>query len=252
MTLEFKPDYMQISVLTAALQELTPRNQRDPDPDLAIEEWLAFASELGVDSIQLSAALHPTETDVPPEAMLDPVANTLDLRKPFDRSRAQRVEAAMRSGGIGISDIGYFDNLLHHDPARPAGDRRRSHVAADAHQHLLEARVVERPRDTGRRQPPGAHGDRQQLPIAAVAGQDQDRPARRPRRLDVLPPLDLHVREDLPRVPLQQVEQLGRVHPLAEEGLPGDPPPLLPGELGEGQGQVIEGAAAVPPAHGPG
>ena len=39
--------------------------------------------------IQLSAALHPTETDVPPEAMLDPVANTLDLRQPFDKDRAQ-------------------------------------------------------------------------------------------------------------------------------------------------------------------
>ena len=108
---------MNISVLTAALQELTPRSKRDPDPDLAIEEWLAFASELGVDSIQLSAALHPTETDVPPEAMLDPVANTLDLRKPFDKSRATRVQAAMKASGIAISDIGYFDNLLHHDPA---------------------------------------------------------------------------------------------------------------------------------------
>ena len=117
MTTSFTPKFMNISVLTAALQELTPRRKRDPDPDLAIEEWLAFASELGVDSIQLSAALHPTETDVPPEAMLDPVANTLDLRRPFDKSRAQRVEAAMRSSGIGISDIAYFDNLLHHDPA---------------------------------------------------------------------------------------------------------------------------------------
>jgi sugar phosphate isomerase/epimerase len=117
MTTSFTPKFMNISVLTAALQELTPRSRRDPDPDLAIEEWLAFASELGVDSIQLSAALHPTETDVPPEAMLDPVANTLDLRQPFDQSRARRVEAAMRSSGIGISDIGYFDNLLHHDPA---------------------------------------------------------------------------------------------------------------------------------------
>jgi sugar phosphate isomerase/epimerase len=113
----FAPKFMNISVLTAALQELTPRSKRDPDPDLAIEEWLAFASELGVDAIQLSAALHPTETDVPPEAMLDPVANTLDLRQPFDQARAQRVQAAMKASAIAISDIGYFDNLLHHDPA---------------------------------------------------------------------------------------------------------------------------------------
>jgi sugar phosphate isomerase/epimerase len=55
--------------------------------------------------------------------MLDPVANTLDLRQPFDKNRARRVEAALRSAGVGISDIGYFDNLLHHD----AAIRRKKH-----------------------------------------------------------------------------------------------------------------------------
>jgi sugar phosphate isomerase/epimerase len=54
---------------------------------------------------------------VPAEAMLDPVANTLDLRAPFDKARAKRVQAAMQSTGVGLSDIGYFDNLLHDDPA---------------------------------------------------------------------------------------------------------------------------------------
>jgi sugar phosphate isomerase/epimerase len=113
----FEPKFMKVGVLTAALQELTPRAVRDPDPDRAIEEWLAFARELEADYIQLSAALHPTETDVPPEAMLDPVANTLDLRKPFDKDRAKRVQAALKEYRVGISDIGYFDNMLHHDPA---------------------------------------------------------------------------------------------------------------------------------------
>src|SRR5688572_19415569 len=114
---QFEPKFMKVGVLTAALQELTPREKRDADPDLAIEEWLAFARELGADYIQLSAAVHPSQADVPPEAMLDPVANTLDLRAPFDRDRARRTESAMRATGVGISDIGYFDNLLHHDPA---------------------------------------------------------------------------------------------------------------------------------------
>ncbi len=113
----FDPKFMKVGVLTAALQELTPREVRDPDPDRAIEEWLDFASELGASYIQLSSALHPTESDVPPEAMLDPVANTLDLRKPFDKDRARRVEASLKTSGVGISDVGYFDNLLHHDPA---------------------------------------------------------------------------------------------------------------------------------------
>jgi sugar phosphate isomerase/epimerase len=112
----FTPRFMKVGVLTAALQELTPRDVRDADPDRAIEDWLQFARELGADEIQLSAALHPSESDVPPEAMLDPVANTLDLRQPFNRTRANRVEQAMRATGTHISDLAYFDNLLHHDP----------------------------------------------------------------------------------------------------------------------------------------
>ena len=116
-TQAFDPKFMKVGVLTAALQELTPREVRDPDPDRAIEEWVEFARELGADYIQLSAALHPTETDVPPEAMLDPVANTLDLRKPFDKERAARVKRVLQANKVGLSDVGYFDNLLHHDPA---------------------------------------------------------------------------------------------------------------------------------------
>ncbi|MDX2040964.1 MAG: TIM barrel protein [Acidobacteriota bacterium] len=114
---DFKPQFMKVGVLTAALQELTPREKRDPDPDLAIEEWIQFASDLGVNYIQLSAAVHPDEADIPPEAMLDPVANTLDLRQPFTKDRAKRVRAAMEAAHMGVSDIGYFDNMLHHDPA---------------------------------------------------------------------------------------------------------------------------------------
>ena len=113
----FAPKYMKVGILTAAIQELTPRNVRDGDPDRAIEEWVAFARELGADNIQLSAALHPSETDVPPEAMLDPVANTLDLRRPFDKERARRVQKALEAHRIGISEVGYFDNMLHHDRA---------------------------------------------------------------------------------------------------------------------------------------
>jgi sugar phosphate isomerase/epimerase len=113
----FTPRYMKVGILTAAMQELTPRELRDRDPDRAIEDWIAFGREVGADQIQLSAALHPSETDVPPEAMLDPVANTLDLRKPFDRDRAKRVQSALTAGAISFSDLGYFDNMLHHDRA---------------------------------------------------------------------------------------------------------------------------------------
>ena len=120
---QFEPKFMPIGVLTAALQELTPRERRDPDPDLAIEEWLDFAVTLDADCIELSAALHPSLADVPAEAMLDPVANTLDLREPFDDVRAKRVLAAIDATGVAIADIGYFDDMLHEDPAI----RRKKH-----------------------------------------------------------------------------------------------------------------------------
>ncbi len=113
----FEPKFMKVGVLTAALQELTPREKRDPDPDLAVEEWAAFAHEVGADYMQLSAALHPSEANVPAEALLDPVANTLDLRKPFTKERARRVQAALDANRIGLSDLGYFDDMLHEDPA---------------------------------------------------------------------------------------------------------------------------------------
>jgi sugar phosphate isomerase/epimerase len=114
-TRAFQPKFMKMSVLTAALQELTPRSIRDSDPDRAVEDWLQFSREMNCPNIQLSAALHPTESDIPAEAMLDPVANTLDLRKPFDGARAKRVLSAMESTGVGITDLAFFDNLLHDD-----------------------------------------------------------------------------------------------------------------------------------------
>ena len=114
---------MRLSILTAALQELTPRERRDADPDLAIEEWLDFAREIGAPNIQLSAALHPTESDVPAAALLDPVANTLDLRAPFSAARAARVQRAMQSTRVGLSDLGYFDNMLAADESV----RRKKH-----------------------------------------------------------------------------------------------------------------------------
>jgi len=119
----FAPRPMKLSILTAALQELTPRERRDADPDLAIEEWLVFARDIACPNIQLSAALHPTESDVPAEAMLDPVANTLDLRAPFSKARAARVLRTMQATGVGLSDLGYFDNMLAADPAA----RRKKH-----------------------------------------------------------------------------------------------------------------------------
>ena len=71
---------MKVGILTAALQELTPRDRATPIRIGRSKTGSSSRRELGAGYIQLSAALHPSESDVPPEAMLDPVANTLDLR----------------------------------------------------------------------------------------------------------------------------------------------------------------------------
>ena len=120
----FEPRFMKVGVYTKALEELTPRTVRDADPDRAIEDWAVFARELGATSVQLAAAMHPSQRDVPPEAQLDPVANTLDLRQPVDRARAHRVLAALHANRIEVADLGYFDNLLHHDPR----EREKKHA----------------------------------------------------------------------------------------------------------------------------
>ncbi len=119
----FDPKPMKLSILTAALQDLTPPAAREADPDSAIEEWLAFSSTLECPFIQLSTALHPSEADIPPEALLDPVANTLDLRKPWNAPRSERLHSAMRATGVGLSDLAYFDNMLSPD----AGIREQKH-----------------------------------------------------------------------------------------------------------------------------
>jgi len=137
----FQPAPMKLSVLTAAFQELTPRALRDEDPDLAIEEWLQFSADIDCPNIQLSAALHPNVSSVSPEALLDPVANTLDLRSPFDADRARRVTAAMRSTGVGLSDLGYFDNMLVADRAQRAQKHDFMRQVFDA-AALLETNAV--------------------------------------------------------------------------------------------------------------
>src|SRR5438046_153523 len=135
MATEFKPEYMQLSVLTAALQELTPRDKRKNDPDLAVEEWIEFAGQIGVKRLQMSSALPAEIADVPPEAMLDPVADHLNVLKPFDKTRAKRIESALKAHGVTLSDIGYFDSML-------IGDEKLRKIKHDWMVKLMDAAVL--------------------------------------------------------------------------------------------------------------
>jgi sugar phosphate isomerase/epimerase len=135
MSIAFKPETMQISLLTAALQELTPRDKRRKDPDLAIEDWIKFAREVGVNRLQISSALPEDLADVPPEAMLDPVADHLNVREPLTPDRVRRIQGAQKAAGVGFSDIAYFDNML-------VGDAKARKIKHDWMVKLMDAAVA--------------------------------------------------------------------------------------------------------------
>src|SRR5258707_2326633 len=135
MSQDFKPEYMQMSVLTAALQELTARANRRRDPDLPVEDWFRSGCDLGVHRLQLSSALPEELADVPPEAMLDPVADHMNVLKPLDPSRVRRIQSAIKASEMSFSDLGYFDNML-------VGDERLRRVKHDWMVKIMDAAVA--------------------------------------------------------------------------------------------------------------
>ncbi|MDD5075083.1 MAG: hypothetical protein PHO54_04365 [Candidatus Peribacteraceae bacterium] len=117
-----EPRLMRIAVLTAALQDVVPRDQQRQDPKgsalIAALKWIEVAKMLGFD-LQLSAALALADAYVPPEAMLDPVAHHVPLRtmsategEDLSEADAQTIIAAC-GNRVKICDLGFFENLLH-------------------------------------------------------------------------------------------------------------------------------------------
>ena len=118
-----RAEFMPVGVLTAALQELTPRERRDPDPDLAIEEWLDFAgSSTPTASSSPRRCTRRSPTSRP---------RRCSIRSPTRSICASRSTRCGRSAcsppstppGVAIADVGYFDDMLHEDPAI----RRKKH-----------------------------------------------------------------------------------------------------------------------------
>lgn len=120
---------MKVAVLTAALQQIVTREEQTKNPLLPVLKWLDLAKKLGCDGIQLAAALHPDDSYVPPEAMLDPVADHLPLRQELSDADAAIIIAKSKETGVKIFDLGVFEDLLHQDPA----------IRAKIHAHVLRA-----------------------------------------------------------------------------------------------------------------
>ena len=115
---------MKVGVLTAALQELTPREVRDPDPDRAIEDWLEFAQRA---RRRLHPAVGGAASDARPTcrprrcSIRWPTRSTCASRS--TRTRAQRV----RRGARRDRRRHLRHRLLRqHAAPRPGDPRRRS------------------------------------------------------------------------------------------------------------------------------
>ena len=91
----FEPKFMKVGVLTAALQELTPREVRDPDPDRAIEEWLGVRA-------RARRRLHPAVGGAAPDARPTCRRRRCSTRSPTRStcaSRSTRTRAKRVAGG---------------------------------------------------------------------------------------------------------------------------------------------------------
>ena len=113
-TQPFEPKFMKVGVLTAALQELTPREVRDPDPDRAIEEWVAFAQGA-------RRELHPAVGGAPSDR--DRRAARGDARSGGEHARpAEAVRQGprqARGSGVEADRRRHFRRRLLRQPAAP-------------------------------------------------------------------------------------------------------------------------------------
>ncbi|MFN8390871.1 MAG: TIM barrel protein [Bdellovibrionota bacterium] len=118
------PPKPRVAALTAAVQQVVPAQRFLDDPKAAAREsllqWIASARTLGID-LQVAAALAPSDSYVPEEAMLDPVGYHVPQRTKrdgtgedlSDEDAAAIIEACGQD--VKICDLGFFENFLHDD-----------------------------------------------------------------------------------------------------------------------------------------
>ena len=109
---------MKVGVLTAALQELTPREVRDPDPGSRHRRLAGVRAGAGrrATSSCRRRCTRRRRTCRPKRCSTRwRTRSTCGSRS--TRSARSGSRAALDATGVGISDVGYFDNMLHDDPA---------------------------------------------------------------------------------------------------------------------------------------
>ena len=108
---------MRVGVLTAAIQDIVSREERNANPLSAVFAWLDLGKEMGLDCLQVAAALHPDDHYIPPAAMIDKLADHLPLRTDLSDADASLIVEKSQETGVQIHDLGIFENLLHPDDA---------------------------------------------------------------------------------------------------------------------------------------
>lgn len=130
------PQLMKTAVLTAAVQDIVPRELQLADPiGSALESarvWID-AGRAGKFHLQLSTAFTLRTSHVPPESMLDPVG----IHGPWETRSADdgddlsdgnaRQLISWCGDDVKIGSLGFFDDGLHHNEA----------VRRKVHAHLL-------------------------------------------------------------------------------------------------------------------
>ena len=120
----FDPTFMKVGILTAALQELTPREQRDArsrSGDGRLAGRLRESSAPATFNFRLRFIPRNQTFRLRRCSTRSRTHWTCDRR--FDGARAHRVQAAMKTTGVGLSDLG----VLRQSPSS-----RRGHAPEEA------------------------------------------------------------------------------------------------------------------------
>lgn len=123
MSLKLSP----VAALTAAKYRVIPEAEYDADEVAGAHKstlvWIKRGREIGLNGLEVSAALSRKTGYVPPEQMLDVPAHHLGVITRRDGSGVDLSEkhadeiAAACGGSFFLPTLGYFDNPLHADPA---------------------------------------------------------------------------------------------------------------------------------------
>lgn len=126
-----------------------------------------------------------------------------------------------------------------------AGDGGRAEALSQARQQALLNGLVERPGHYRHPQAPAVDGGAEQLPVAAMTGEEEERLARRSGLLDLLPAAHLRHRFHEGAVAMEEVEALAECGAVMSVAVAAQPVAVTLRHFREGESEMIQGAAAV-------